>query len=105
MGVHFADTSIAMLWIQTGFQNQAARLPSAALQGPGKLSKIWPGIFDFEPDLSLMRGQTKPKVLGMVPTDRHTQIPSNSGTISVCFDDDPTLLSCEIFTGPLEGVT
>ncbi len=60
-------------------------LNSAELQGPGTLLRIQPGIFDFAPDLSLKRSQTKPKISGTVPTDRHTTIPNDSGPISACF--------------------
>ena len=71
-------------------------LYSAELKGPGKLLRIRPRIFDFEPDLGLKLGQTKPKISGTVPTNRHTTIPNDSGPISACFDDDPKLLNCEI---------
>ena len=57
---------------------------------------IRPGIFDFEPDLGLNRGQSRPQIPGAVPTDRHTTIPNDSGPISACFDDDPKLLNCKI---------
>ena len=67
-------------------------LCSAELKGPRKLLRIRPEIFDFEPELGLKRGQTKPKIPGTVPTDRHTTIPNDSGPISACFDDDPKLL-------------
>ena len=50
-----------------------------------------PEIFDFEADLSLKLGQTKPKISGTVPTYRHTNIQNNCGAISACFDDDPKL--------------
>ncbi len=68
----------------------------AELKGPRKLLGIQPGIFDFEPDLGLKRGQTKPQIPGTVPTNRHTTIPDDSGPISACFDDDPKLFNCEI---------
>ena len=51
-----------------------------------------PEIVDFEPDLGLKLGQTKPKISGTVPTDRHTTIPNDSGPIPAWFDDDPKLL-------------
>ena len=44
---------------------------------------------DFEPDFGLKLGQTEPNISGSVPTNRHTTIPNDSGTISSCFDDDP----------------
>ncbi len=69
---------------------------SAELKGPRKLLRIRPGIFEFEPDLGLKLGQTKPKISGTVPTNRHTTIPNDSGPVSACFDDDPKLLNCEI---------
>ncbi len=59
-----------------------SNLDSAELEGPSKLSRIRPEIFDFEPDLGLKLGQTKPKISGTVP---------DSGLISSCFDDDPKL--------------
>ena len=60
-----------------------------------EILRIRPGIFDFEADLGLKRSQTKPKIPGTVPTNRHTTIPNNSGSTSACFDD-PKLLNCEI---------
>ncbi len=57
---------------------------------------FWPGIFDFEPNLGLKLGQTKPKIFGTVPTNRHTTIPKDYAPISACFDVDPKLLNCEI---------
>ncbi len=69
---------------------------SAELKGPQKLFRIRPEIFDFEPDLVLKPGQTKPKIPGTVPTNRHTPMPNDSGPISACFDDDPKLLNCKI---------
>ena len=82
-----------VFWVWFGVR----RVPhSAELKGPRKLLRIRPGIFDFEPDLGLKLGQTKPKISGTVPTNRHTTIPNDSGPISACFDDDPKLLNCEI---------
>ena len=69
---------------------------SAELKGPRQLVRIRPEIFDFEPDLGLKLGQTKPNIPGTVPTNRHTTLPNDSGPISACFDDDPKLLNCEI---------
>ncbi len=69
---------------------------SANLKGPRKLVRIRPEIFDFDRDLGLTLDQTKPKISGTVPTDRHTTIPNDSGTISACFDDAPELSNCEI---------
>ena len=69
---------------------------SAELKGPRQLLRIRPEIFDFERALGLKRGQTKPKIPGKVPTDRHTTIPDDSGPISACFDDEPKLLTCEL---------
>ena len=77
-------------------QQKQSEYDSAELKGPRKLLRIRPGIFDFEPDLGLKLGQTKPKISGTVPTNRHTTIPNDSGPISTCFDDDPKLLNCEI---------
>ena len=65
---------------------------SAALKGPRTLLRIRLGIFDFEPDLGLKLGHTKPKISGTVPANRHTTIPSDSGLISACFDNDQKLL-------------
>ncbi len=62
----------------------------AELQGPENL-RIRQEITDFEPDVGLKLGQIKPKISGTVPTDRHTTVPNDSGTISACFDDDPKL--------------
>ncbi len=69
---------------------------SAELKGPGKLVWIRPEIFDFEPDLGQKLGQTKPKIPGTIPTNRHTTIPNDSVPMSACFEDDPKLLNCEI---------
>ncbi len=69
---------------------------SAELKRPRKLVRIRTGIFDFDPDLGLKRRQTKPKIHGTVPTDRHTTVASDSGPISTCLYDDPTLLNCQI---------
>ncbi len=69
---------------------------SAELSGPPKTLRIRPGICDFEPDLGLKLGQTKAKISGAVPTNRHISIPSDSVAISACFDGDPKLLNCEI---------
>ena len=71
-------------------------LNSAELKGPRKLFRIRSEIFDFELDLGLKLGQTKHKIPGTVPTDRHTTIPNDSGLISACFDDDPKLVNCEM---------
>ena len=77
---------------------------SAELKGPRNLLRIRPEIFDFEPDLGLKRGQTKPKISGTAPTNRHTTIPNDSGPISACFDDDAILSNCEIAQPtPLSG--
>ena len=46
--------------------------------------------------MGLKQGQTKPKIYGTVPTDRHTTSPNDSGPIPACFDDGPKLLNCEI---------
>ncbi len=69
---------------------------SAELKGPRKLLRIRLENLDFEPDLGLKLGQTKPKIPGTVLTDRHTTTPNDSGQISACFDDDPKLFNCEI---------
>ncbi len=71
--------------------------------GPEPCLRIRPGIFDFEPDLGLKRSQTKPQIPGMVPTDRHTTIPKDSGPISSCFDDEPKHLNREITQPRLSG--
>ncbi len=65
---------------------------SAELKGARKLVRIRPEIFDFETDLGLRPGQTKPKISGTAPTNQHTTIPNDLGPISVCFDDNPKLL-------------
>ncbi len=72
------------------------RLGSDELEGPRQLLRIRPAIFDFEPDLGLKLGQTKPKISGTAPTDRHTSIPNDFRPNSACFDDDPKLLNFEI---------
>ncbi len=46
--------------------------------------------------MGLKRSPTKPTISGMVPTDRRTTIPNDSGPISACFDDAPKLVNCEI---------
>jgi hypothetical protein len=71
-------------------------LDSSELKGPRTLLRMRPEIFDFGQDLGLKLGQTKPKISGTVPTNRHTTIPNDSGPILACFDDDPKLLNCEI---------
>jgi hypothetical protein len=67
---------------------------SAELKELRTLLRIRPEILDFEPDLGLKLGQTKPKIPGTVPINRHTTMPNDSGPISPCFD--PKLLNCEI---------
>ncbi len=52
---------------------------SAELPGPRTLLGIRTEIIDFEPDLDLKLHQTKFTRYGMVPTDRHTTIPNDSG--------------------------
>ncbi len=74
----------------------AGKQVSAELKWPRKLLRIWLEIFEFEPELGPKLGQTKPKIAGVVSTNRHTMIPNDSGPISACFDDDPKLLDCEI---------
>ncbi len=69
---------------------------SAELKRLRKLVRIRPKIVDFEPDLGLKLGRTKPKISGTVPTNRHTTIPSDSEPISACSDDDPNLFNCEV---------
>ncbi len=69
---------------------------SAELKGPRQLLRIRPDMFDFEPELGSEPSSTQPKIRGTVPTDRHTTSPNDSGPISVYFEDDPTLLNCEI---------
>ncbi len=66
---------------------------STDLTGPRKVVRIRQGIFDFEPDLGLRLGQTEPQTSGTVSIIRHATIPNDSGPISACFDDDPTLLN------------
>ncbi len=82
-------------------QTDADRFPrggflSAKLKGPRTLLRIRPEICDFQPDLGLKLGQSKPKISGTAPTDRHTTVPDESGPISACFDDDPKPLKCKI---------
>ena len=55
---------------------------SSELKGRRKHERIRSDIVDFEPELGLKLGQTKPKMSGMVPADRHTTIPNDSGPIS-----------------------
>ncbi len=69
---------------------------SAELKVPGICVRIRPEIFDFEPELNLKQGQTNPKILGTVPTDRHTTTSNDSGPIPACFDNRPKLLNCQI---------
>ncbi len=69
---------------------------SAELKGPRKLFRIRQEIFDFESDVSLKLGKTKPKISGTVPTKRHTTIPNEYGPISQCFDDVQKLSDFEI---------
>ncbi len=71
------------------------RYDPAELQGPQQVFRIRAEIFEFEPDLGLKLGQTKPKIPGKGPTDRNTSIPNESGPILAYFDDDPKLLNCE----------
>ncbi len=52
--------------------------------------------FDFEPDLGLKLGQTKPQISSTVPTNRPTAVPNESVPISACFGDNPKLLNCGI---------
>ncbi len=73
-----------------------SRDTSAALKGPRQILGIRHEIMDFEPDLGLKLAQTKPKISGTAPTNRHTTIPNDSGSISACFDDDPKLVNCEV---------
>ncbi len=70
--------------------------PTSAKQKEPRKLLIPPEIFDFESDLGLKLGRTKPRISGTAPTNRHTTIPNDSGPISACFDDDPKLLNCEI---------
>jgi hypothetical protein len=58
------------------------RLPAFFSGASAQLSRIRPEIFDFEPELHLKLGQTKPKISGTVPTNRHTTFPNDSGPIS-----------------------
>ncbi len=64
---------------------------SPEIEGPRKLLRITPDIFDFEPELGLKRSQTKPKIPSKVTANRDTTIPNNYGPISACFDNDPKL--------------
>ncbi len=68
---------------------------SAELKGPRTLLRIRLGTFDFEPDLGLKLGQTKPNISGTVPTHRHTRIPNDSGPISAGFGEDPNTVKTE----------
>ena len=84
--------------------NTGAYRNSAELKEPRKRLRIRPEIFDFEPDLGLKLGQTKPNISGTVPTNRHTTIPNDSAPIVKCFDHDPKLLNSEIAqSGPFPG--
>ncbi len=69
---------------------------SAEQKGPRKLSRVRPEIFDFAPDLGLQVGQTNAKFSGTAPANRHATILNDSRPISPRFDDDPTLINCEI---------
>ncbi len=68
---------------------------SAELKVPRTLLRVRLETFDFDLDLVLKLGQIKPKISGTVPAHRHTTIPTASGPISVCFENDPKLLNCE----------
>ena len=65
--------------------------------------RIRPQIVEFEADLGLKLGQTKPKIYGTVPTNRHTAIPNDSVPISECFDDDPILKTVRYFGQDSKG--
>ncbi len=67
-------------------------LYSAELEGPRKLLRIHPDLFDFGLPLGLKASKSNPKTPGTVLTDRHTTIPKDSGPNSVCFDGDPKKL-------------
>ncbi len=69
---------------------------SAELKGPRNLLRIRPENLDFQSDLGLKVGQTKPEISGTAPTARHTTLRNDSGPIPTCLDDDPKLLNCEI---------
>ncbi len=63
----------------------------AEIKGPRKVWRIRQEISNFEPDLGLRLGTTKPNTSGTAPTNWYTTIPNDSGPISACFDDDPKL--------------
>ncbi len=74
------------------------------LPGPPRLKNlglpvlIWPPQqchprVKFEPELGLNLIQTKPKISGTVPANRHTKIPNDAGPTSARFDDDPKLIA------------
>ncbi len=79
---------------RTSAQNR--RLPVIPPSPQGQVLRIRPEIFDFDPALGLKLGQTKPKISGTVPTNRHTTIPNDTCPTSECFDEDPKLANCEI---------
>ncbi len=96
-------TSAAVFWAAMySLRLRPTRNHSAERRGPPKCLGIQPEIFDFEPDLGLKLCQITPEISGMVPTNRHTTIPNDSGPTLACFDDDPKLLRCEI-TQPRQG--
>ncbi len=66
--------------IQLGFQNEARKMLSnlGRARRVRQLLRIRPKIFDFEPDLGLKLGQTRPKISSTVPTDRRTTTPYDS---------------------------
>ena len=68
---------------------------SAELKKCRELLRIRPEIFDFKPEWGPKLGQTKPKISGTVPTDRHTTLRNDSGPISECFNDASAESKCD----------
>ncbi len=74
------------------------RVCSAELKGPRKCFRIQPEIFDFDPDLGLRRGKTKPKYPARYPQTgtQRSRTMLCAVPISACFGDAPKLSNCEL---------
>ncbi len=62
---------------------------SAELKGPGRLLRIRPEIINVGPKSAPKPDETKPKMPGAVPTNRHKPMPIDFGPVSLRFEDDP----------------
>ncbi len=54
------------------------------------------GNLRFRAGFGSKAGPNEAQTIRQVPTNWHTTIPNDSGTISACFDEVPKLLNCEI---------